>query len=46
MFEAGQIVVAGSFDVLVRLGGRFAGLARAQFMTGGSATGDAPPVET
>ena len=33
MFEHGRIVEAGSFDELVALGGRFAELARAQFMT-------------
>ncbi|ACA17466.1 ABC transporter related [Methylobacterium sp. 4-46] len=32
VFEAGRIVEAGSFDELVALGGRFAELARAQFM--------------
>lgn len=32
VFEHGRIVEAGTFDELVRLGGRFAGLARAQFM--------------
>ncbi|MFK8252689.1 glucan ABC transporter ATP-binding protein/ permease [Ancylobacter terrae] len=46
VFEAGRIVEAGSFEELVRVGGRFAALARAQFMAGGSATGDAPPAET
>ncbi|MFG1346186.1 glucan ABC transporter ATP-binding protein/ permease [Xanthobacter autotrophicus DSM 431] len=34
VFEHGRVVEAGSFDELVRLGGRFAGLARAQFMAG------------
>jgi ATP-binding cassette subfamily B protein len=32
VFEGGRIVESGSFDVLVRMGGRFAELARAQFM--------------
>ena len=31
VFEAGRIVEAGTFDELVRAGGRFASLARAQF---------------
>ncbi|MDI4666086.1 glucan ABC transporter ATP-binding protein/ permease [Xanthobacter autotrophicus] len=34
VFERGRVVEAGTFDELVRLGGRFAGLARAQFMAG------------
>ncbi|MCK0198050.1 glucan ABC transporter ATP-binding protein/ permease [Ancylobacter sp. 6x-1] len=46
LFEGGRIVEAGTFDELVRLGGRFAALARAQFMVGGPASGEAPPVET
>lgn len=46
VFENGRIVEAGSFDALVRLGGRFATLARAQFMVSASSTGDSPPVET
>jgi glucan exporter ATP-binding protein len=46
VFEAGRVVEAGSFDALVRLGGRFAALARAQFMVSGSSTGDSPPAET
>jgi ATP-binding cassette subfamily B protein len=46
VFENGRIVEAGSFDALVRLGGRFAALARAQFMVSGSSTGDSPPAET
>lgn len=32
VFEAGKIIEAGTFDELVAAGGRFAGLARAQFM--------------
>jgi ATP-binding cassette, subfamily B, beta-glucan exporter len=32
VFDAGRIVESGTFDELVRLGGRFAELARAQFM--------------
>ncbi|MDQ0503761.1 glucan ABC transporter ATP-binding protein/ permease [Xanthobacter agilis] len=32
VFEHGRVVEAGTFDELVRLGGRFAALARAQFM--------------
>ncbi|MFG1419421.1 glucan ABC transporter ATP-binding protein/ permease [Xanthobacter sp. V0B-10] len=34
VFEHGQVVEAGSFDALVAQGGRFAALARAQFMAG------------
>jgi glucan exporter ATP-binding protein len=33
VFENGRIVESGTFDELVRLGGRFAALAAAQFMT-------------
>lgn len=33
VFENGRIVETGTFDELVRMGGRFAALARAQFMT-------------
>jgi ATP-binding cassette subfamily B protein len=34
VFENGQIVESGTFDDLVRIGGRFAQLAKAQFMAG------------
>jgi ATP-binding cassette subfamily B protein len=33
MFDGGRVIEAGTFDELVRRGGRFAELARAQFMT-------------
>jgi ATP-binding cassette, subfamily B, beta-glucan exporter len=33
VFESGHIVETGTFDELVQLGGRFAALAKAQFMT-------------
>ncbi len=33
VFEGGRVVETGSFDELVKLGGRFAMLAKAQFMT-------------
>jgi glucan exporter ATP-binding protein len=33
VFENGRIVETGTFDELVRIGGRFAALAKAQFMT-------------
>ncbi|WP_029354609.1 glucan ABC transporter ATP-binding protein/ permease [Bosea sp. 117] len=46
VFEDGRVVEAGTFDELVRLGGRFAALARAQFMVSASASGETPPVET
>ncbi|MFL4981602.1 MAG: glucan ABC transporter ATP-binding protein/ permease [Xanthobacteraceae bacterium] len=39
VFEAGRIVETGTFDELVKAGGRFAELARAQFMV----APDAPP---
>lgn len=39
VFDAGRIVEAGTFDELVKAGGRFAGLARAQFI---AAKGDLP----
>jgi hypothetical protein len=41
VFEQGRIVEAGSFDELVRQGGVFAALARAQFLTA-SAKSDTP----
>ena len=45
VFERGRVAEAGSFDELVAQGGRFAELARAQFMTG-PGTADRPLVET
>jgi len=33
VFEHGRIIETGTFDELVRIGGRFAALAKAQFMT-------------
>jgi len=33
VFDAGRIVEAGTFDELVRAGGRFASLAKTQFIT-------------
>ena len=33
VFEHGRIIETGTFDDLVRIGGRFAALAKAQFMT-------------
>jgi ATP-binding cassette subfamily B protein len=46
VFEQGRIVEAGSFDELIRHGGVFAALARAQFLAPPAAetTADAPPV--
>lgn len=35
VFDQGEVVEEGAFDELVRLNGRFAALARAQFMAGG-----------
>jgi glucan exporter ATP-binding protein len=48
VFEGGRIVETGTFDELVRIGGRFAALARAQFMTGDAEVKkpEAQPVET
>ncbi|MFS8035909.1 glucan ABC transporter ATP-binding protein/ permease [Xanthobacter sp. AM11] len=43
VFENGRVVEAGTFDELVQLGGRFAALARAQFMAGAA---DRPIAET
>jgi ATP-binding cassette subfamily B protein len=48
MFHAGRIIESGTFDELVRAGGSFAELARAQYMAP-EPTGDRPvvaPVET
>jgi ATP-binding cassette subfamily B protein len=42
VFDHGRIVESGSFDELVRRGGAFAALAKAQFLAGEEAT--APPV--
>ncbi|HEU5272398.1 MAG TPA: glucan ABC transporter ATP-binding protein/ permease [Xanthobacteraceae bacterium] len=43
VLDAGRIVESGSFDELVKQGGRFAALARAQFMAGaGAEPPDAP----
>ena len=48
VFEHGRIVETGTFDELVRVGGRFAALARAQFMTMETQVprADVQPVET
>jgi ATP-binding cassette subfamily B protein len=43
VFEGGRIIESGSFDELVRKGGRFRELAHAQFMVAESAK---PPTET
>ncbi len=37
VFDQGRIIESGSFDELVAAGGVFAGLAKAQFMTGADA---------
>lgn len=42
VFDQGRIVETGSFDELVAKGGRFAALAKAQFMTGGHDHGARP----
>ncbi len=46
VFEAGRIVEAGSFDQLVALGGRFAELAKAQFLAGAAERPERPIAET
>ncbi|ALK08074.1 glucan ABC transporter ATP-binding protein/ permease [Blastochloris viridis] len=46
VFEGGRIIEAGTFDELVRLGGRFAALAKAQFMVPGEAIDTRAVVET
>jgi ATP-binding cassette, subfamily B, beta-glucan exporter len=48
VFDHGRIVETGTFDELVRIGGRFAALARAQFMTTETQAprAEAQPVET
>ncbi|HEY2135971.1 MAG TPA: glucan ABC transporter ATP-binding protein/ permease [Xanthobacteraceae bacterium] len=43
VFDQGRIIESGSFDELVRKGGRFAELARAQFMVGGPAPAGGTP---
>ena len=43
VFENGRIVESGTFDELVRIGGLFASLAKAQFMT--ADTQVEPPLE-
>jgi len=46
MFENGRIIEAGSFDVLIRANGRFAELARAQFLAPEAAQSRTDPAET
>ena len=46
MFQNGRIVEAGSFDELVRAGGPFAELARAQFLAPETAQSRTDPAET
>jgi ABC-type multidrug transport system fused ATPase/permease subunit len=48
VFEDGRVVETGTFDELVRFGGHFAALAKAQFMTDERPPGivAAPIVET
>ncbi len=49
VFENGRIIETGTFDELVRIGGRFAALAKAQFMTAETRAEKMPevlPVET
>jgi len=43
VFDQGRVIETGTFDELVAKGGRFAELATAQFMTGGSQPQAAPP---
>jgi ATP-binding cassette subfamily B protein len=46
VFDGGRIVETGTFDELVRRGGAFARLAKAQFLTGEQASAKAAPVAT
>jgi ATP-binding cassette, subfamily B, beta-glucan exporter len=48
VFDNGRIVETGTFDELLRIGGRFAALAKAQFLTAAAQTGTPAlhPVET
>jgi ATP-binding cassette, subfamily B, beta-glucan exporter len=49
VFDNGHIIETGTFDELVRIGGRFAALAKAQFMTSEAKAeqkADVQPVET
>jgi ATP-binding cassette subfamily B protein len=45
VFENGRVIEAGTFEELVAQGGRFAALAKAQFIAGGK-TDEKAPVET
>jgi ATP-binding cassette subfamily B protein len=42
VFDQGRVIESGSFDELVRQNGRFAQLARAQFMVEAAASAAAP----
>jgi ATP-binding cassette subfamily B protein len=42
MFDNGRVIESGTFDELVAKGGRFADLARAQFMVQERAQADLP----
>jgi ATP-binding cassette, subfamily B, beta-glucan exporter len=42
VFDQGRIIESGSFDELVARNGRFAALARAQFMVGAAPVAQAP----
>ncbi|MCC6972261.1 MAG: hypothetical protein IT434_18765, partial [Phycisphaerales bacterium] len=46
LFQNGRVVESGTFDELVRVGGQFAELARAQYMTPETPPAPAPPAET
>jgi len=48
VFENGRVIESGTFDELLRIGGRFAALAKAQFMTADASADKAGlhPVET
>jgi ATP-binding cassette, subfamily B, beta-glucan exporter len=45
VFEAGRIIESGRFDELVALNGKFAALARAQFLTGDALPTEAMPLD-
>jgi ATP-binding cassette, subfamily B, beta-glucan exporter len=42
LFDSGRVIESGTFDELVAKGGRFAELARAQFMVQGDTLQNAP----
>ena len=45
VFDQGRVIETGTFDELVAAGGRFAELARAQFMAGATRVGEEDEAE-